>query len=63
MDGFLTVKDVCRLLHVTRETIRRWEKAGMFPTRVSFTQHRRGRVGFYGPDVKGWIEARRTPSR
>lgn len=61
MDGFLTVKEVCRLLHISRETLRRWEKDGMFPRRVSFTQHARGRVGFYKPDVQGWIDARTRP--
>jgi hypothetical protein len=25
MEGFYSVKEVCRLLHVARETIRRWE--------------------------------------
>ena len=26
MDGFYTVNEVCRLLHVARETLRRWER-------------------------------------
>ena len=62
MEGFYTVKEVCRLLHVSRETLRRWEKDGAFPRRVCFTRHVRGRVGFHTPDVRRWIETRKAAS-
>lgn len=62
MDEFYCVKDVCRKLHVARETIRRWEKAGMFPKRVRFSRHARGKVGFSKADVQAWIEARKAAS-
>ena len=31
MEGFYTVKEVCRLLHISRETLRRWERDHWFP--------------------------------
>jgi excisionase family DNA binding protein len=60
MDGFYTVKEVCRLLHISRETVRRWERDGWFPKRIRFSRSARGRVGFSKSDVERWIEARRT---
>jgi predicted DNA-binding transcriptional regulator AlpA len=39
MDGIYMVKEVCWLLHVSRETIRRWECKGWFPKRIRFTLH------------------------
>ena len=62
MEEFYCVKIVCKMLHVSRETIRRWEKAGMFPKRVRFSEHRRGKVGFAKSDVQAWIEARKAAS-
>ena len=41
MEGFYTIKDVCKLLHVARETLRRWERDGWFPKRVRFSRHAR----------------------
>ena len=58
MEGFYTVKEVCRLLHVARETLRRWERDGWFPKRVRFSRHARGRVGFLKSEIDGWIAAR-----
>jgi excisionase family DNA binding protein len=60
MEGFYTVKEVCRLLHVSRETLRRWERQGWFPLRVRFTRHERGRVGYLIRDVNNWVEARQA---
>jgi hypothetical protein len=48
MEGFYTVREVGRLLHVGRETLRRRERDGWFPKHVRFTRHARGRVGFLG---------------
>lgn len=62
MEGFYTVKEVCRKLHIARETLRRWECDGWFPKRVRFSRHRRGRVGFPMTDVDAWIEARKAAS-
>jgi predicted DNA-binding transcriptional regulator AlpA len=59
MDGFYTVNDVCRLLHIARETLRRWERDGWFPKRYRFSRAARGRVGFLKSEVLAWIEARR----
>ena len=58
MDGFYTVKEVCKLLRVARETLRRWELEGGFPRRVRFSRHPRGRVAFLKAEVHGWIAAR-----
>jgi len=62
MDEFYCVKEVCRKLGVARETIRRWEKQGMFPKRIRFSRAYRGRVGFLKSDVHGWIEGRKAAS-
>ncbi len=58
MDGFYTVAEVCKLLHVSRETLRRWERDDWFPRRVRYTQHARGRCGYLKSAVDGWIAAR-----
>ena len=63
MDGFYTVKEVCKKLHVSRETLRRWENDGWFPKRVRFSRYARGRVGFLKSEVASWIEARRAASQ
>lgn len=42
-DGFYTVKEVCNLLHVARETLRRWERDRWFPLRYRFSRAKRGR--------------------
>lgn len=58
MEGFYTIKDVCRLLHVARETLYRWERAGWFPKRVRFSRHIRGRVGYLKQEIHEWIDSR-----
>jgi predicted site-specific integrase-resolvase len=58
MEGFYTVKIVCKLLRVARETLRRWECEGGFSRRVRFSRHPRGRVAFRKSEVNGWIAAR-----
>jgi excisionase family DNA binding protein len=58
MEGFYTVNEVCKLLRVARETLRRWEHEGGFPKRVRFSRHPRGRVAFLKSEVSGWIAAR-----
>jgi predicted DNA-binding transcriptional regulator AlpA len=60
MTVFLSIKDVCRQLNVSRETLRRWEKTGWFPKRVSFTQHHRGRKGYLKSEISGWVEERQA---
>jgi excisionase family DNA binding protein len=60
MDGFYTVKEVCRKLHIARETLRRWERDGWFPKRVRFSRYARGRVGFSMSEVDAWIAARKA---
>jgi len=60
MDGYYTVKDVCRKFNVSRETIRRWEEKFWFPKRVHFTCAARGRCGFSIAEVDAWDLARRT---
>ena len=52
MDGYYSVKDVCRRFNVSRETIRRWERDQGFPLRVRFTHHDRGRCGFHRTEVE-----------
>src|ERR1051325_11968858 len=43
MEGFYTVKEVCKLLRVARETLRRWELEGGFPRRGCLFWHPPGR--------------------
>jgi predicted DNA-binding transcriptional regulator AlpA len=57
------VKEVCFKLHVSRETLRRWERDTWFPKWVRFTQYARGRVAFLKSGVDSWIEARQTASQ
>ena len=54
MDGYYSVKDVCRRFNVSRETIRRWEEQRWFPMRVHFTCAARGRCGFPIAEVDAW---------
>ena len=60
MDEVLTVSEVCRKLHIARETLRRWERDGWFPKRIRFSLAARGRVGYLKADVLQWIEARKS---
>lgn len=58
MDGLYSIKQVCRLLNVARETLRRWEKQGAFPRRRRLTRHARGRTGYLKREVQEWIDSR-----
>lgn len=58
MDGFYSIKEVCRIIGVARETLRRWEKRGWFPRRRRYSEHRRGRCGYLKIDVHAWIDSR-----
>jgi predicted DNA-binding transcriptional regulator AlpA len=60
MDGYYSVKEVCRKFKVSRETIRRWEEKFWFPRRVRFTCAARGRCGFPIAEVDAWDWARRA---
>ena len=60
MDGYYSVKEVCRKFNVSRETIRRWEEQFWFPKRVHFTCAARGRCGFPTAEVDAWDLARRA---
>ena len=56
--GFYRVKEVQRLLNVSRETLRRWEVYGDFPKRRQLGNRPRSRVGFRKSEVHAWIESR-----
>ena len=58
MDGFYTIAEVCKLLHVSRETLRRWERDGWFPKRVRYSRHNRGRCGYLKLEIDGWVAVR-----
>jgi predicted DNA-binding transcriptional regulator AlpA len=59
MDGFYTIKDVCRLLNVARETLRRWEdQEPSFPKRTRLSRHARGRAGYLRREIDEWIVRR-----
>jgi transposase-like protein len=60
MEGYYTVKEVCRKFNVSRETVRRWEIQFWFPKRVHFTVAARGRCGFSIAEVDAWDSARRA---
>jgi predicted DNA-binding transcriptional regulator AlpA len=51
---YLTVEEVCGRFKISRETLRRWEKARWFPQRVRLSQHARGRCGFPKDEVDAW---------
>jgi predicted DNA-binding transcriptional regulator AlpA len=58
MDGIYSVKEVCRLVGVVRETLRRWELAGEFPRRRRLSHHARGRCGYLKSEIHEWINGR-----
>jgi predicted DNA-binding transcriptional regulator AlpA len=58
MDGFYSIKEVCRLIGVVRETLRRWEKRGWFPKRRRLSEHRRRRCGYPKVEIHAWIDSR-----
>lgn len=61
MDGYLTVKEVCRRFKVTRSTIDRWERNKQgFPGRVRLSEHPKGRCGFPEAEVDAWDLERRN---
>ena len=54
-DGILSAEDVQVLTGLSRPTIWRQERQGLFPARIQLTGNR---VGWLGPEVKGWMESR-----
>ena len=59
---FLRLKDVCRLLGVSRATIYRWVDANVFPQPRKLSAHRSGRIAWIEQDVLNWMNAR-PPTR
>lgn len=53
---FLSEPDVVTLTGISRDTIRRLERKGMFPARRRLSP---GRVGWLQSEIELWIEARR----
>ena len=54
-DGIMSFNDVQLIVGLSRVTIWREERAGRFPARVQLTGNR---VGWYGNEVKNWMETR-----
>ena len=54
MDSIISKKKLLQLIGLSDSQLRRLEKAGKFPRRVSLGP---GRVGWIGSEVDGWIEA------
>jgi predicted DNA-binding transcriptional regulator AlpA len=54
----LSIKEVCRLLKVARETLRRWEHDGQFPKRIRLSGYPRGRAAYLKSEVDHWIGSR-----
>ena len=49
---FLTLKQTCEVVNLSRSTIYRMEKRGDFPKRVQLSPNR---VGFRTSDLKKWV--------
>ncbi len=54
-DGIMKAADVELVTGLSRVTIWRVEREGQFPVRVQLTA---GRVGWYGHEIKAWLESR-----
>ena len=55
---FLSLKEVCRMIGVSRATIYRWVAAQMFPQPKKLSAHRSGRIAWVEQDVVRWMSAR-----
>ena len=55
LDGILAPKAVEVITGLSRVTIWREEREGRFPARVQLTGNR---VGWYGHEIKAWMESR-----
>lgn len=51
-DAFLTVEEVSSWLKVSKNSIRRWVRIGLFPRPTKFSRTARWKVG----DVKNWLK-------
>ncbi len=47
---------MAKLIDIHVRTLRRWERAGLFPRRRSLARHK---VGYLASEVRRWIETRR----
>jgi len=54
----LTVHEVCHLLKVSRETLRRWEIGDTFPRRRRLSSHPRGKCGWLRSEIEAWLNGR-----
>jgi excisionase family DNA binding protein len=54
MDPLLTLNDLARLCNVSRQSIRRWIRAGDGPSHIRTAS---GRVRFAKPDVEKWLRS------
>ncbi|CAN7237646.1 helix-turn-helix transcriptional regulator [Rhizobium sp. LjRoot254] len=52
--GYYTVREVCKLTTLSRQTIWRMVEDGRFPPPVELTEGR-GRIGFSIPAVHRWL--------
>jgi len=57
VDSIISKKKLRELIHLSDTQLRRLEKAGNFPKRVSLGP---GRVGWSASEVEAWIEARKV---
>ncbi len=54
----ISIKEVCRLLKVARETLRRWEITGQFPKRIRLSAYPRGRTAYLKSEIDEWLGSR-----
>lgn len=60
MQLFYSVQQVTKMLNVSRETLRRWERDLLFPKRIKLgTGGKSARAAFHRDDIQAWIETRK----
>ena len=65
MSKIIRQPEVLRLVSVSADTLRRWERAGSFPKRFKLNPDARGvqgAAGWHERDVLAWLDARKGAS-
>lgn len=53
----LRVPDVCKLLSISKPTLFRWRRIGIFIPEIKFGPNS---VGWYRQDVEDWLKAKKS---
>ena len=56
MVNVLKITQTCSLIGISRTTLWRWTKAGIFPAAIQLGPNR---VGYFEADIDAWINSKR----